>query len=299
MIMDIMKKTIYAAVAVLMMSGCSGSLGAEDTPSLEMKFELEYPGARTKVAASGFVKGDIAGLYMTENVDGEPSVLMPSGNAVNNARLTFDGVEWHSRPIMWWDIDTKYDVYGYYPYASPSSVEEYRFSVKENQAAPGTETELGGYEASDFLWAKASGVSYPQKVKLQFSHRMSRIVINLVKGSDFDGDLPDDIVVRVHNVVTDAVIDLGTGVVVKDSRAAARSITACRESVGRYAAIVVPQNMMHRQPLVEVITGGTSYMLEGRIDFKAGTEHTVDVTLSRDPSKIRIDIGGEISGWSD
>ena len=71
MIMDIMKKTIYAAVAVLMMSGCSGSLGAEDTPSLEMKFELEYPGARTKVAASGFVKGDIAGLYMTENVDGE------------------------------------------------------------------------------------------------------------------------------------------------------------------------------------------------------------------------------------
>ena len=65
--MDIMKKTIYAAVAVLMMSGCSGSLGTEDTPSLEMKFELEYPGVRTKVAANGFVKGDIAGLYMTEN----------------------------------------------------------------------------------------------------------------------------------------------------------------------------------------------------------------------------------------
>ena len=76
MIMDIMKKIIYAAVAVLMMSGCSGSLGTEDTPSLEMKFELEYPGVRTKVAASGFVKGDIAGLYMTENVNGEPSVLM-------------------------------------------------------------------------------------------------------------------------------------------------------------------------------------------------------------------------------
>lgn len=186
---------------------------------------------------------------------------------------------------MWWDIDTKYDVYGYYPYASPSSVEEYRFSVKENQAAPGTETELGGYEVSDFLWAKASGVSYPQKLKLQFSHRMSRIVINLVKGSDFEGDLSDDIVVRVHNVVTDAVIDLGTGVVVKDSRAAARSITACRESVGRYAAIVVPQNMMHRQPLVEVITGGASYLLDGRIDFKSGVGHTVNVTLSRDPSK--------------
>lgn len=291
------RNIIYWAAAVLMMSGCAGTLKTEDSPSLEMKFELEYPGYRTKATGSGFGPGDIAGLFMTEYVGGEPSRLMSSGNAVNNARLTFDGAAWHSRPIMWWDIDTKYDVYGYYPYASPSSVEEYRFSVKENQAAPGTETELGGYEASDFLWAKASGVSYPQKVKLQFSHRMSRIVINLVKGSDFDGDLPDDIVVRVHNVVTDAVIDLGTGVVVKDSRAAARSITACRESVGRYAAIVVPQNMMHRQPLVEVITSGASYLLDGRIDFKSGIGYTINVTLSSDPSKIQMKIGGEISGW--
>lgn len=293
------RNIIYLAAAVLMMSGCAGALKTEDSPSLEMKFELEYPGYRTKATGSGFGQGDIAGLFMTEYVGGEPSRLMSSGNAVNNARLTFDGAAWHSRPLMWWDIDTRYDVYGYYPYASPSSVDEYRFSVMENQAAPRIGTELGGYEASDFLWAKASGVSYPQKVRLQFSHRMSRILINLVKGSDFDGELPDDIVVRVHNVVTDAVIDLGTGIVVKDSWAATHSITACRESAGRYAAIVVPQNMLHRQPLVEVITGGTSYMLEGRIDFKSGTEHTVDVTLSRDPSKIRIDIGGEITGWND
>lgn len=291
------RNIIYWAAAVLMMSGCAGTLKTEDSPFLEMKFELEYPGYRTKATGSGFGPGDIAGLFMTEYVGGEPSRLMSSGNVVNNARLTFDGAAWHSRPILWWNIDTRYDVYGYYPYASPSSVDEYCFSVMENQAAPRTGTELGGYEASDFLWAKASGVSYPQKVRLQFSHRMSRILINLVKGSDFDGELPDDIVVRVHNVVTDAVIDLGTGIVVKDSRATAHSITACRESVGRYAAIVVPQNMLHRQPLVEVITGGTSYMLDGRIDFKSGIGYTINVTLSSDPSKIQMKIGGEISGW--
>lgn len=71
----------------------------------------------------------------------------------------------------------------------------------------------------------------------------------------------------------------------------------CRESAGRYAAIVVPQNMMHRQPLVEVITGGASYLLDGRIDFKSGVGHTINVTLSSDPSKIQMNIGGEISGW--
>lgn len=55
--------------------------------------------------------------------------------------------------------------------------------------------------------------------------------------------------------------------------------------------------MVHRQPLVEVITGGASYLLDWRIDFKSGVGHTVNVTLSRDPSKICMDIGGEISGW--
>ena len=292
-----MKGVLYASATVLILSGCA-KIKEPDVSSMEMKFELEYPGAATKASSYGFAKGDITGLYMTEYVNDEPSRLMASGNAVNNAMLTFDGAEWNSRPLMWWDIDTKYDVYGYYPYGSPSSVDEYRFSVREDQSAQGSGKTLGGYEASDFLWAKSSGVSYPQKVRLSFSHRMSRLVINLIKGSDFDGDLPDDIVVMVHNVVTDAVIDLGTGVVVKESRAASHSIKACNESVGHYAAIVVPQNIVHRQPLVEIVANGVSYMLDGRLDFRSGVEHTINVTMSSDPSKVRIDIGGEISGWN-
>ncbi len=293
-----MKRIIYAVALTAALAGCAKSEKPEEAPSLEMKFEVEYPGRVSKATVTGFEAGDVTGLYMTEWTEGSPVRLAASGNAVSNARLTFDGESWESRPKTWWDIETKYDVYGYYPYASPSSVDEYKFSVREDQSTLREDGTLGGYEASDFLWAKTSGVSYPQKVSLKFSHRMSRLVINLIKGEDFEGDFPDDIVVKIHSVATDAVIDLGAGVVTKDARASTHSITARKEAEGKYTAIIVPQNITRRQPLVEILSGSVSYLLESRMNFKSGVEHTMNITLTSDPSKVRIDIGGEVQGWN-
>lgn len=127
---------------------------------------------------------------------------------------------------------------------------------------------------------------------------MSRLVVNLVKGEDFEGDFPEDIRVKIHGVVTDAVIDLGAGVVTADPRASKSRVTARKEAEGRYAAIMVPQNISRRQPFVEILTDSVSYLLEGRMDFKSGVEHHLNVTLTSDPSKVKIDIGGEVSGWN-
>lgn len=288
---------IFAAALALVAAGCTKQQ-AQEAPSLEVKFNLEYPVTASKATAAGFETGDVTGVYMTEWIDGSPVKLAAAGNAANNARLTFDGISWESRPKIWWDAGVKYDVYGYYPYDAPSSVDEYRFSVQADQSTAAAETSLGGYEASDFLWAKTSGVSYPQTVSLKFSHRMSRLVVNLVKGEDFEGDFPEDIKVKIHGVVTDAVIDLGAGIVTAVSRASKTSVTAMKEAEGRYAAIMVPQNISRRQPFVEILTDNVSYLLEGRLDFRSGVEHHLNVTLTSDPSKVKINIGGEVPSWN-
>lgn len=293
-----LKQIIYLASLLVFIAGCAKPEKSMESPSLEMEFDVEYPGVVSKATMTGFEAGDVIGLYMTEWADDEPVKLVASGNAINNASLTFDGDSWKSRPKTWWNVDTKYDAYGYYPYASPTSVDEYRFSVREDQSTSKDGNTLSGYEASDFLWAKTSGIFYPQKVNLKFTHKMSRLVINLVKGEDFEGEFPEDIVVKVHSVVTDAVIDLGVGVVTKDSHATTHSVTARKEAEGRYAAIIVPQNITRRQPLVEIISGSVSYLLESRLNFKSGVEHTINVTLTSDPSKVRIDIGGELQDWN-
>jgi hypothetical protein len=97
--------------------------------------------------------------------------------------------------------------------------------------------------------------------------------------------------------VTKASIDLSTGDAGKDNYAGTSSVKALQKSATEYTAIVVPQNITTRRPLVEVITGGVSYLMEGKISLKPGMRHTITVTLDKNPEQTKIDIGGEIVNW--
>ncbi len=289
-------KIYFPLILLVLVGSCQKSSVVETSRCIE--FNVEYP-ALTKATDTGFEKGDITGLYMTEYDGVTATKLIASGNAVNNARLTYDGSTWESRPKTWWDVGKAYDVYGYYPYSSAVySIDEYKFAVREDQSLERNGTELGGYEASDFLWAKTERVSYPKKVNLKFSHTLSRLVVNLIEGEDFSGELPDDIVVKLYDVATEAIVDLGAGVAVKNPKSVIRNIVLRKEAAGKYAAIVVPQNITRRQPLVEVLSGNVSYLFEGRMSFKPGMQHTINITLKNDPDKSKIDIGGEVTDWN-
>ncbi len=300
---------IYITLSCIFVAyGCSGKYAPDEDSSGQIRFSVEYPGAKeypgangnkmakeysaaTKVSAEGFESGDVVGLYMTEYEDGKATALNISGNAVNNETLTFDGISWSPKRKIWWTVGTLYDAYGYYPAGEPYSVEAYPFRVAEDQ------TVEGAYESSDFLWAKAAGVRYPQTVALKFSHRMSRVVINLLKGDGFEGDFPDNLSVRIHGVVADALVNLGTGSVVADPRAAKVTVTARQQSADTYVAILVPQSLTNRQPLVEIQCDGVSYLVEGRMIFRSGVQHQLNITLNSNPDKVRVDVGGEVVDW--
>lgn len=60
---------------------------------------------------------------------------------------------------------------------------EYAFEVQKDQAKAGENGNLGGYEASDFLWGKAEEVAPSTKViRLAFRHKMSTARVTLVEG---------------------------------------------------------------------------------------------------------------------
>jgi len=282
------------AIAASLLVGCSKSETAVLNPD-EMRFAVNYSDA-TRATETAFEVGDAMGVYVTR-YDGEtPLPLQVSGNYANNAKTTFDGSVWNSFPIIYWE-DGKFDVYAYYPYTKPTSVDEYSFTVSLDQSVAEQADALSGYEASDFLWAKTPGVTRMAAVPLTFSHRMSKLVVNLIKGDEYSGEIPTDAVVRIHNTVPVATIDLASGMVVKNGYESARSITAKKLSDGTYAAIVVPQRLETKRPLVEVLSNGVSYLLESSFVFKAGTQHTINITLNNNPDQVKIEIGGEISNW--
>ena len=291
-----MKKIfILSAMAALVMSSCSKS-DDEITPvSNQMQFVAEYP--TTRATTTTFEYGDVMGVYVTQYNGNIAQPLQISGNYANNVKSTFDGSKWVNSPAIYW-ADGKFDVFAYYPYAKPTSVDELTFSVALDQSTEETAETLSGYEASDFLWAKATGVSQMDAVPLTFKHCLSKIVVNLIKGEEYAGDIPSDAIVRIHSTVPSSVIDLSTGVVTKNGYDTAKSITAKKVEDGVYTAILVPQRLDNRLPLIEVLSHGVSYLVESKFIFRSGTQHTVNLTLNNNPDKVKIEIGGEIeNGW--
>ena len=109
----------------------------------------------TRANDEGFCNGDVVGIYVVD-YDGEtPGVLRNEGNRADNVRFTFDEASYKWVPayeIYWKDKKTHIDLYGYYPWGSPEDVENYAFEVEKDQRREAANGQMGGYEASDFLW---------------------------------------------------------------------------------------------------------------------------------------------------
>ena len=181
-----------------------------------MQLQVLHP-SQSRATATDFERGDRLGLYVTDYAgESVAPLLQISGNWANNIAATYDGSSWNLAKKIFWSSNLM-DVYAYYPYMTPASIDAQPFAVALDQTTEGTEEELGGYEASDFLWAKTTGVSSSaESVMLQFKHRCSKLVVKLVKGADYDGDFLTTSELYIHNVVPTATIDFTTGAVVKD-----------------------------------------------------------------------------------
>ena len=291
-----MKKSIFIlSVATLLFVGCDKNETIPTVDDNTMRIEVLHPSA-TRATSLGFENGDKIGLFATTYSGNTPAPLQISGNWVNNAEVVYDGSVWTPFKTIYWS-ESAMDVYGYYPYMNPTSIDEQPFEVALDQSTESADGVLGGYEASDFLWAKATGATQADgSVQLAFKHRCSKLIVKLVKGEDYDGDFPSTASLFIHNVVPTATIDFTTGSVVKDIFGEPTTIKAHKVDDGTYEAILVPQRITSRRPFIELVANNISYLLEDTFYFKAGVQHTISLTINSNPNQIKVEIGGEIEG---
>lgn len=285
-----MKIILKAIIPILLLAACSADEPATDNS--EIKFVVEHPYVlTTRATATQFELSDRIGVYAVES----GKELEISGNVINNAMLTYDGSSWHPNRSMFWN-ERIYDFYAYYPYQEEiNSIEDMYFEVSADQSATSNEK---GYEASDLLYATVKNLSASDEaVHLQFRHAMSRLIVRLVKGEDYEGSLPDNAEVYIHNTITQSSVDLKSGIVTNSIKGTRNTITARNEGNQMYSAIIVPQRIVNRVPLVEVVVNGVSYLYEGTMIFKSGTQHLINLIIDRNPHQAVISIGGEQVNW--
>lgn len=285
-------------IGLLALAAC-----AQDSPApqgsgegrMEMRLTMEHPGA-TRATATAFEAGDRIGLYVVA----DSIKLSSSGNLVNNVALTYSGPgqSWSARYPLYWD-EGQYNLYAYYPYMSPvESAIDMPFAVSTDQSTPRSGSTLGGYEASDLLYAaRKRVVATADPVALTFRHLMSHLTIRLIKGENCEADLPTDARVYVLSTVPEATIDLAFGEATKNPRGQERAIRARQRSDYVYEAIVVPQRIQYSMPLVEVEMDGVSYVFDGIFHFKAGTDHLINIVIDEDPERLEMNISGEVDKW--
>lgn len=294
-----MKKHIISgigfALALLALVACADDNEPQykDARHTPMTFEVTHP-RQTRATATCFEGGDRIGLYVAQ----ADAPLEIGGNLVNNEALTYNGSSWTAAHTLYWDEGT-YNAYAYYPYIQGvSSIDDQPFSVATDQSTAKTATALGGYEASDLLFATSKGIkASASPINLTFKHIMSKLKIRLVKGEDFEGEMPTTAQVYIHNTVPTATIDLQAGMATRYVKGTQQTITAHQDDDYVFSAILVPQRVENRQPLVEVVMKGVSYMYESKFVFKPGVEHLVNLIITNNPDNVKIEIGGEVENW--
>lgn len=264
--------------ASLLFAGCTHDFDepALSVPTPESKIAINIDGSiaqvyTTRVDDGGFCDGDQIGIFGVNYTDNNSSAgeLINSGNQVDNARYTFDAENWvwkSSGSIYYKDANTNIDLYGYYPYGHPKSVNAYEFAVAQDQSG---ETAVNGYSESDFLWGKAENITpSDRKVKMRFNHMMASVSVTLVEGDGFaEGEFAAlSKSVMVMNTTRNSTVDLSTGVVTPVGEADESGIVMRRDGDG-FRAIVVPQSVEAGAPLFVITVDGINYRFKKSEEF--------------------------------
>ena len=256
------------AIVAYVLTGCSddlfnGDYSQHDSNRIQLSGDIDQL-AVTRVNDNGFCNGDVMGVYIVDYEGNNPGTLKVSGNRGDNVRHTFDepNYKWNSAyDLFWKDKHTHIDVYGYYPYANPESIEDYQFEVQKDQSSATEDGEMGGYEASDFLWGKVSDVAPTTSIiRLPLAHRMSNARVTLIHGSGFaDGEwAKTKKIVLTANVACKASINLSTGEI-KTVGSVENNMTIPSRTNDEWRTIVVPQTVAAGRTLFSITIGGVPY----------------------------------------
>lgn len=242
----------------------------------------------TRVTDAGFTDEDRMGIFITDYVDGTPQPLGLTGNRVNNMLYTYREADnrWEGTTTVYWKDDhTPVDVVGYYPFDGQlASVNQYEFSVQTHQETSATDVAKGGYEASDLLWSKNKQVAPTKEtIRLMYHHLMAGITVRLEQGTGFaEGEWAKAVKqVWVDNTVLKATVDLEKGSVTASGSETASIVPLSYKE--EYRAVVVPQTVASKKPLIGITVDGMNYQLakDAEMAYTSGKMHTFTIKVDK------------------
>ena len=246
----------------------------------------------TKATAAGFVDKDAVGLFAVNYTENNTvaGALEAEGNQADNVKYVFDepNYKWvPARPVYYKDINTNVDLYLYYPYqGSITDVNHANFEVQKDQSSAATSTALSGYEASDWMWGKATNITPTEsKVSIPLSHKLSAIQVTLNEGTGWEsGEFEaQEKGVIVTNTTRKATLNYATGEVAPVGNPQLDGIVMCPQTDGTFRAIVIPQTVDAGTSLFSITVNGISYSFtqNNPVTYQQGKQLNVSINIKK------------------
>ena len=260
-------KLIFSALAAVAVMGCNK---IENTTAPEYITVATDILSKVSTNADGsqiFTAGDKISVYAwTGDAASVPAVRVVD-NAINT--LGTDGV-WTAAPQMLWKnlVDKHYFV-GVYPSHAASEADLSAVKVSVDPA-----DQLG----SDVLVAtELSGkIAENNPVKLNFSHLMAKVFIELSYRNQWGGGAPEVSAVKIKNLVSSATLDLLTKTITADASPKSDTTVPELKENEIYGSVLVPQNGI---TTIAITIDGSDYIYTHPSDIKFETGKVTTIRL--------------------
>lgn len=281
-----MKRLLYLLAALpLLFGGCNKDDNAPETGGTAVQFTTEI----TRASGTVWDTGDQIGIFMkTAGDDIATSVALSAANVL----YTTDGMAFTTTTPIYYPQSGMVDFVAYYPWRAtpPSNPYIYKVDVS-TQTDPAT---------IDLLWSNNATDKSTASVALQFSHRLSKVVVKAVKGEDMKDEDFTDMGITIAGMPSQVDFSLADGTF--GTPAAFADITPRPLTAGeQYEAIIIPHTGTAGRTMVFTV-GDDSYIynIPDTDNFASGKRYLYTITVSKTDISVSHDIdyipGGGI-GW--
>ena len=288
------KKLFLYAAGVLLMAACSSNDVDTSEPNVLGEIQLYTEVSQLTRAANGavdnlqdtqFTADTTISVQVTDNAASDPVVVYPLATykADGNGGLSTE------TPLYFPPSGSSVNIYAFHPAGAPEN-----FSVKTDQST------TKNYVDSDLMWASLSGItktSTADERRLQFTHKLSKVIVSLVKGSGVTDDEINAATISLGTVVYKGTFTASTGTfVAADGNEASNTSTitiATNAGTSQHAAIIVPQDVTGKL-LTIAMGGGTQSYTFPETTFAAGKKYTYVVTVN----KTGLNVTTTITDWA-
>ncbi|MCR8872945.1 fimbrillin family protein [Phocaeicola barnesiae] len=248
-----------------------------------VSFEAQL-GDLSRATDTSFDTGDQIGVFaVVADGTSDKGVIAERGNYADNVRYTYNGSKFTSGNGISIEEGDQYFYHAVYPYVS-SAAASFSFTVKNDQRGE-------NYTLSDLCTAQSIATS-ATLVQLNFSHRLSKVIVNMAGTNWPSGDRK----LTLNNPRVSASVDLNDLTFTSTST---RDAVVCSENGTNSFKAILPPQTIGKENFAVLTIGDRNYTVDLSADLVLNSGLQKEITLTYNSDEVVVEFTGDINPWEE